>query len=289
MGWKDWLNKAKQGSGGRSAARQELSVEDLITLERYEEAATRLREQVDRRKHDPRLRQRLADVLVKTGQRAEAVELYLGVADSYAREGFYEKAGALLASVNRRFPGVEPVESRLRRLERERRLDKLRRNVTAAVPMSEALRIEQLWKNIIEGQLVERLSEKQIVRVLTSLAMREFSEGSRMAAAGERRDELWWIVEGEVSARFQRGEGSETELRAFGPGAVVGERALLEREVWPANYVAAKKTVVLQLTRKKLEDLLKGEEDPRGFLDALRADRHDQDVAEMVTKITHRA
>ena len=71
-------------------------------------------------------------------------------------------------------------------------------------------------------------------------------------------------------------------------GDVIGERALFGRQPWPAVYVASSKALALVLDRGSMEKALTGEDDPRGLLEALRADRNDEDVQRAVAKIAYK-
>jgi CRP-like cAMP-binding protein len=74
-------------------------------------------------------------------------------------------------------------------------------------------------------------------------------------------------------------------VRSFGAGDVLGEGALLERGAWPADYRAAEPLTVLKLTREGLERCLVGNPDPRGFLETLREQHNDRDVAALVRRL----
>jgi len=65
----------------------------------------------------------------------------------------------------------------------------------------------------------------------------------------------------------------------------MGEAALLERGAWPADYRAAEPLTALQLTRVGLEKCLLGQTDPRSFLEQLRGQHHDREVAAAVQSL----
>jgi CRP-like cAMP-binding protein len=93
-------------------------------------------------------------------------------------------------------------------------------------------------------------------------------------------------VAGEISARVVLPNGSTTDIRSFRGGDLIGEQALFGHQPWPAVYVAASKTMALVLDRGGLEKALLGEADPKGLLDALRADRSDEEVYAAISKMT---
>ena len=69
------------------------------------------------------------------------------------------------------------------------------------------------------------------------------------------------------------------------PADCLGENALLKRKAWPASYIAKKRTSMLRLDRNGLETLLLGEADPRGLLDALRAQGHDGNIDQILSQL----
>jgi len=66
---------------------------------------------------------------------------------------------------------------------------------------------------------------------------------------------------------------------------VIGEGTLLERLPWQADYRTAEPVTALKLTREGLESCLLGNSDPRGFLETLREQHNDRDVAATVGRL----
>lgn len=291
MALKDWLR-------GRSSD-ESYSVDDLIALERYDEAESQLRLELKRHSRDLHLRLKLADLLMKSGKRVEAVDEYIVVADSYARDGFYDKASALLSKVARLLPNDEKIPLKLEALERlkrfERRRDVVIDSLVAAHKAGEggsgssAFELQQLWRNLTESPIIERLSEEQLKRLFAQFEVVRLEENEVVAREGEKREEILLLARGELSARTRLRTGRLTTLRSFAPGQLLGDRALLEHQPWAAEYAASKESVVLRLTRDALERALVGEDDPKGLLDALRAQRNDHQVAASMQKIAESA
>lgn len=284
MALKDWLGQTKGGKAGKKAS-GDLSSGDLINLGRYEDALAQLQERVRRRPKDHHSRLRLADLLMKIGRRPESVEEYLRVSDGFEKDGFYDKAYALVAKVSRFVPEDERLMAKSRRLTRMKRLDHLRQVVVDSLSRAEGLKVGRLWNEMVKGEILGRLTEDQLRRVLPNMQLREFAPDEEYVSAGVRRDELAWIIDGEICARVILPNGSITDIRCFDTGDLVGERALFEQQPWPAVYVSSTKTVVLVLDREGLAESLKGEADPRSLIEAFRAERHDQQVAAAVSKM----
>ena len=81
---------------------KEESLPELIAQKKYAQAVELLRAQAQQGGgRDPRLRMQLADILDAAGRRAEAIPIYLELADGFAREGYVAKAIAVLKKVER--------------------------------------------------------------------------------------------------------------------------------------------------------------------------------------------
>jgi hypothetical protein len=85
----------------------------LIARGKYKQAIEALRELLGKHGGDPRLRMKLADVLVLSGRQREAVPVLLDLADEFAAEGQAAKSIALLKKVQRIDPGRADVEGKL--------------------------------------------------------------------------------------------------------------------------------------------------------------------------------
>src|SRR5215831_12803940 len=85
----------------------------LIARGKYKQAVEALRHLLRRHGADPRLRMKLADVLVLSGRRQEAVPVLLELADELAADGQAAKSIALLKKVQRIDPGRSDVEVKL--------------------------------------------------------------------------------------------------------------------------------------------------------------------------------
>ena len=84
----------------------ELTVEDLIVLERWPEAIERLQARVKTNPRDLHAHLKLADVYAGANQGRKALDQYLLVADTYTEEGFLDKAVALLSKISRLAPAA---------------------------------------------------------------------------------------------------------------------------------------------------------------------------------------
>lgn len=88
----------------------------VLQKRNLEAAIAQLREQLEKRKRDERLRLQLADLLVGAGKPREAVEVLNGLADDLASDGFAAKAIAVLKKIEKIQPGRSDVEEKLAQL-----------------------------------------------------------------------------------------------------------------------------------------------------------------------------
>jgi hypothetical protein len=92
----------------------------LITEKKYGQAIELLRAQLKKRGASTTLRKQLADVLVLSGKKSEAIDLLLPLSDQFAREGFAAKAVSVLKKIQKIDPGRRDVDERLARLIEEK-------------------------------------------------------------------------------------------------------------------------------------------------------------------------
>ena len=291
MAFKSWFR------GGGGAAPPE--IDDLIVLERYEEAEGRLRARLKNQPNDLHAHLKLADVLMHTHQVAKAIDEYVFVAEEYADDGFYDKGIALLAKVQKLLPDDGTLRGRIQRLQRKKRLELSQalaiegllegQGITGHAAGGAVLEFQRLWKRIEGSSLVERLDAEQLKRLFTAFHLRRASAGDVLAEQGESREEAWLLADGEVAAQARLADGRALQIRSFGPGDLIGERALLERRRWPARYQAVTEVTALGLGRQGLEKSLAGNPDPRAFLDVLRSQGHDREVEQTIGRMGGRS
>lgn len=284
---------------------REHTIEDLIVLERFEEAEDRLKARLKKRPDNLHAHLKLAEVYTELKKGESAVQEYVFVAEEYARDGFYDKGIALLGKASRLAPLDEKLRHKTAALQNAKRLEHKR---TAAVEglrqggaagNAWAMEVQRAWHHLARGPLIQGLPEEQVRRLFGALVLTRWEAGSLVAERGMAGEELYLVLRGTLEARLEHGEGGRGgegeaggdgeavshELRTFGAGDILGESVLFERRPWPATYVATEAAALLTLTRLGLEKALVGNPDPRGLLEALRKQGHDQAVAHMVGKL----
>lgn len=287
MPFKKWLRS------GREPAREEeqYTVDELMTLERYDEAKERLERRLKYKPDDLHAHLKLGDVYRGLGDADSCKEEYLHVASAYARDGFYDRARAVLRKVNRLFPGEIDVERKMEALKRAKRLDYSRDKARAGLLSSHVdrslagrmtLEFEHIWSELSNTSLVDRISSQDFVRLFESVRVRKLARGKVIAPAGSTEQALYIIVSGSIEARAPDKAGHLITLRSFGPGEIVGESTLFHHRPWQAEYRCDDFTDVLELDREGLEHLIEGQADPKRLLDVLRDQANDQKVARAI-------
>ena len=87
----------------------EATVPELIQKKKYDKAERLLRKEFDAGRRDASLRLQLADVIAMAGRSKEAVPIYVGLADEFARSGHAPKAIAILKKIDKISPGRSDV------------------------------------------------------------------------------------------------------------------------------------------------------------------------------------
>jgi tetratricopeptide (TPR) repeat protein len=284
------------GRGDSEPKKGELTIEDLIVLERWDEAIGQLQARLNVNPEDLHANLKLAEVYVQAGKPQMALDRFLFVAASYTDDGFYDKAIALLSKVARLAPGDSSIEGQIRKAQQlktmEQRstlaLEGLRAAQESRRPEARLSLIEmqRMWLALSTTEVMVKLPGEQLRRLFAFSKLVEPDRGRVIAETGSTDEVLYLIGAGEAEAVYEPpGGGEPLLLRTFQCGDVIGDRALFERQPWPATYRVTKPARLFRLDRAGLEQALQGNPDPRQFLDALRGRRSDHDVASSVRKL----
>ncbi len=283
------------GKPAAEPASYELTIEDLIVLERYEEAIERLEKKTHDNPNDLHSHLRLAEVYAQVGKGAKALDQFLYVADMYTDDGFYDKALAQLTKVSRLAPGDETVRAKMQRIQRLKDLEHSR--VLAIEGLVESQRekdplartspveVERLWQGLASTAIVERLSGEQLKRLFAGCELWPAAERAVIAQRGEREEFLLILITGGAEACVTTPDGQHFQLKQFSPGDILGERSLFEHKPWPADYRVLERSKFIRVLPAGMERALTGNPDPRALIDALRSQRHDAAVAAAVEKL----
>ncbi len=123
--------------------------------------------------------------------------------------------------------------------------------------------------------LFSRLTERELLRVMQAVEVREYKDGDLVIREGDKGDELFIVLEGKV--RVSRGEQTLLDL---GPGEHVGEMALIRSVPRSASVHAVGAAELIAIRRQDFFEILRKEHEVAvkmlwQFLGVL-ADRLDQ-------------
>ena len=288
MSLKSWF-----GGGNKSAEQkqQDYSIDDLIVLEKYDEAADRLKAKLKLNPADLHSHLKLAEVYAGLKQYEKAVDEFSFVADEYAQDGFYDKGVALLSKAQKLAPLDQSIRFKIERILREKSMETVRgvaleglRQAGSQVAGTSAVELKRLWHHLAATAVVQQLPGEQLKRLFSSMELVHLKEGEAIADEGSSDPFLLLLVSGVVEAFMVDGE-RQMVLRTFTGGDIIGETPLLERGVWPASYRVSEAVTALRLDRQGLEQTLVGNPDPRRFLEILREQHNDRDVAHTLSRL----
>ena len=279
--------------GGKQKAPQELSIDDLTVLERYEEAEVRLLAKLKGSPNDLHSHLKLAEVYTQLKRYDKAVDEFDFVAEEYAGDGFYDKGIALLSKAMKLAPLDQSLRHKVEKFQREKSMELVRslaleglRAAGGQHAGTSALELQRLWHNLANSTVVQHLTGEQLKHLFSSMQLVHFETREVIAEEGSREAFLLLLVRGVLETYVANvAGGREMTLRSFTSGDIVGEAALLERGAWPACYRANEPTMALRLTREGFEQTLVGNSDPRGLIEVLREQHNDRDVAATLRRL----
>jgi hypothetical protein len=280
------------GGGDKQQPQQEYTIDDLVVLEKYEEAEERLRAKLKLNPQDLHTHLKLAEVYAQLRQFDKAADEFGYVADEYAQDGFYDKGIALLSKAQKLAPLDQSLRFRIEKIQREKSMEHVRgtaleglRQAGGVQAGTSALELKRLWHHLASGTLVQHLSGEQLKRLFASMQLVQLQSKETLAEEGSQEAFLLLIVHGVIEAAVAGQSGRPLVVRTFTSGDILGEGVLLERGVWPAAYRVSEPGSALKLTREGLEKTLVGNPDPRGFLEALREQHNDREIAAAIRRL----
>lgn len=272
----------------------ELTLEDLIALERYEEAATMLRERLKLYPKDLHAHLKLAEVYVSLKNAMRALDEYLFVADVLADDGFFDKGIAILQKAAKLAPGDDQIPRRLEKYKNMKAMEKRRdlaiegllanKSTGVHTAGNTQLQMQLLWKKIAKSPIVSRIDPEQLKKLFSVMELTPIKAGDWLARSGQILPTIFLIVDGTVEAEAQAGPRT-FNIRNFTSGDLIGDSALLENKAWAADYKVTAGGNVFKLNRDGLAVAMMGLSDPREFLGILRVQGNDRDVAANIQRL----
>ena len=220
---------------------------------------------------DPRTQLKLADALLRSGQREDALALLASLADDLARHGFPEKAVAILKKIERlQGRGVEELP--LAPLQRpgepgppspagpgEGRepefhgwlVDLVRATVEQGRPRHGAATAPGL----LMSPLFEDFAEDELLSLVRGLRLLALDPGDVVVTEGEAGNSVFVITSGVVKVFVRDPAGRNARVGQLGEGDFFGEISLLSGRPRSATVTAAAPCELLELDREAFEEV----------------------------------
>jgi len=265
----------------------------LIAGKNYRKAIQLVRQQIQEDKENFWLLQQLADLLVLTSERDEALRVMDQLANAYLKDGFHAKAVAMVKRMQQLSPGNSELEGKLAAIVGNQGEAEARRVIplqaTAPprpVPKTESPR-EAPEEEVITGTLAvgegepaaagpapaaerhgifrsplfQEFTERDLLDVVHGFKLQSVQPGEILVTEGEPGGSLFILVTG--SARvFARDEtGRNHQIRQLEEGAFFGEVSLVTGTPRTATITAATACDLLELDRETLRRI--GDKNPQ--------------------------
>jgi cAMP-dependent protein kinase regulator len=203
-------------------------------------------------------RRKVAELLQRLGRRKDALSTYEALAEAWARRGWLLKAVALCKMILHIEPQHERTQQLLTELyarrESPRPLPKLAPVSGPAGAAAEAAR-PGLGKGP-RFPVFSQLDGEAFLSLLEGLEMRLFQPGETILEEGKTGTSMFAIVEGSVEVVRKLEQGGERSVALMGEGTLFGEMALASDGPRLSSIRASEPTVVLELTRVRVEQLV---------------------------------
>ncbi len=250
---------------------------------------------------DPRMRLRLADVLVRAGKEDDAVPILVGLADDLARGGHPEKAISILKKIEQlqrrhveevslaprlhdepppeeavaagpatlSFPG-RPSRARTDDFLHAWLLDTVRDAVRARprdqpAPPPRALR--GYGPGFRASPLFEGFAEDELLALIQGLRLLTFAPGDVIVTEGEPGQSVFILATGKVKVFVRSPEGHDVAVTTLGEGAFFGEMSTLSGQPRSATVTASSPCDLLELDRPGLDRIAAAQPAMRAVLE----------------------
>ncbi|ADO74969.1 cyclic nucleotide-binding domain-containing protein [Stigmatella aurantiaca] len=227
----------------------------------YWEAALQLFQEVVRAApHEPSHHQKVAELLQRLGRTQEAIVEYSQAAESWAKEGRLLRAIALCKLILQLDETHTATQSLLADLQARQEPP---RGVTSrpVQPLPPGLKPARARSEpaslapMAPIPLFASLGREMFLEMLAGVERSVFQRGERILQEGAPGSSMFVIVEGEVNVVRQGQEGQPLTVATLGEGGFFGEMALLYPVPRLASVVAGTRTVLLEFSRERMEDI----------------------------------
>jgi CRP-like cAMP-binding protein len=259
----------------------------------------------------PRTRLRLADALFKAGRQEEVIAVLLDCVDELTREGFPEKAVALLKKIERiqrrdveqlnlapllkaaegrgtvTAPGAPAIAASGASMRIEEHFDdwllELARQAAArrkpepraapARPENPPGALAGYLGGLRASPLLESLSDAELTAVVRAFVLVRCAPGHIILSEGEPGQSVFVLANGSVRVHVRDAESRNVEVARLGEGAFFGEMSALSSRARSATVTAAAPCELLELDRDAIDRLCASHPRVRATLEEFSVER----------------
>jgi CRP-like cAMP-binding protein len=292
----------RTGSPEEKTIRQALVV-DSTTEAKAEEV---LRAYFGDRAWDPRMRLRLADLLLKSGKPQQALPILVELAEDLIREGFPEKAIAILKKIERiqgRPASEVPLSDLLEAEERQRRARRAAPAPEAPLQRRRGAPLQAFFQDwvvdlvrdaLVRGRephpapgtrglaaspLFADFSEDELLALIAGLRLSSCEPGEIIITEGEPGSSVLILASGAVRVFVRDPHGHDVEINRLAEGEFFGEMSALSGRPRSATVTAAARCELLELDRRALDSLAVSHPRVRAVLEETYIARADSSLA----------
>jgi cAMP-dependent protein kinase regulator len=203
-------------------------------------------------------RQKVAELLQKLGRKKEAITTYEVLAGAWAQRGWLLRAIALCKVILQ----IEPAHDRTQRLLAElhsRRMEPQPQSrlepapKPVGTPSTEGVPSGGVMQRI---PIFSQLTGDELLSLMERLELRVYKANEVIIQEGQLGGSMFAIVEGSVEVVRKLESGAERTLALMGEGDLFGEMAVVSAGPRLASVRAAERTMVLELPRSRVEQLV---------------------------------
>ncbi len=236
---------------------------ELLAQGKLEAALAMFLEVVKAAPGEPHYRQKVAEILQRLGRTQEAIAEYGAAAEAWARVGWLLRAIALCKVILQLDPGHTRTQALLASLHARREQPRsvaARREHGEATPpglvkrrFPQALAAAAPAEPMAPVPFFTSVGREVFLELLAGVERRVFYPGEAIVREGEPGHSMFIIAEGQVSVVRQDAAGQPVTLAELGESEFFGELALLCGGPRLSSVVAKAKTVLLELSRERME------------------------------------
>jgi CRP-like cAMP-binding protein len=241
---------------------------------------------------DPRMRLRLADLLVKAGKQDDAVPLLVGLAGDLDKAGFPDKAIAILKKIEKiRRRSVEevnlaPLKPRARpdaapaaaapapaaavrkqpaKGARQQTVESFSNWIVdvvrdAVAPQAPSLPLPPAiapgyTKGLLASPLFQGLTEDELFTMIRELRLLSFDPGDIVITEGEPGQSLFILTAGSVKVSVRNAQGRTVRVTELRAGSFFGEMATVSGKPRTATVTAAQRCELLELDKAAVDQI----------------------------------